>query len=61
MVNVTILILKLSISLLLDGDVSRSTSYEVYISQLIRLLENLAFADFNIHNKMLTQKLLNQG
>ena len=26
----------------LDGDVPRSTSYEVYISQLIRLLEHLA-------------------
>ena len=39
----------------LDGDVPRSTSYGVYISQLIR------FADFNTRNKLLTQKLLKQG
>ena len=39
----------------LDGDVPRSTSYGVYISQLIR------FADFNTRNKLLAQKLLKQG
>ena len=36
MINVTTLILKLSISLFLDGDAPRSTSYVVPISQLIR-------------------------
>ena len=38
------LILKLSISLSLDGDVPHSTSYGVYISQLIRFagVEHLA-------------------
>ena len=40
----------------LDGDVSRSTSYGVYISQLIRFA-----ADFNARNKSLTAKLLQQG
>ena len=39
----------------LDGDVPRSTSYEVYISQLI------SFAGFNTRNKLLTQKLPKQG
>ena len=43
----------------LDGDVPRSTSYEVYISQLIRFAR--ASADFNTRNKLLTQKLLKQG
>ena len=40
----------------LDGDVPRSTSYGVYISQLI-----LFVADFNARNKSLTAKLLQQG
>ena len=44
----------------LDGDVPRSTSYGVYISQLIR------FARASSHvadtcNKLLTEKLLKQG
>ena len=46
----------------LDGDVRRSTSYGVYISQLIRFARASSyFADFNTHNKLLTQKLLKQG
>ena len=40
--NLTILILKMSISHYLDGDVPHSTSYGVYTSQLIVLLEHLA-------------------
>ena len=43
----------------LHGDVPRSTSYGVYISQLIRFVR--ASADFNTRNKLLTQKLLKQG
>ena len=39
-----------------------STSYEVYISQLIRFARASSyFADFNTCNKLLTQKLLKQG
>ena len=46
----------------LDGDVPRSTSYGVYISQLIRFARASSYvADFNTRNKMLTQKLLKQG
>ena len=46
----------------LDGDVPRSTSYGVYISQLIRFARlSSIVADFNTHNKLLTQKLLKQG
>ena len=46
----------------LDGDVPHSTSYGVYISQLIRFARASShFADFNTHNKLLTQKLLKQG
>ena len=43
----------------LDGDVPRSTSYGVYISQLIRFSSHVA--DFNARNKSLTAKLLQQG
>ena len=44
----------------LDG--SRSTSYGVYISQLIRFVRASSYvADFNTRNKLLTQKLLKQG
>ena len=46
----------------LDGDVPHSTSYGVYISQLIRFARassNVAY--FNTHNKLLTKKLLNQN
>ena len=46
----------------LDGDVPRSTSYGVYISQLIRFARASSHvADFHTHNKLLTQKLLKQG
>ena len=46
----------------LDGDVPRSTSYGVCISQLIRFARASSHvADFNTHNKLLTQKLLKQG
>ena len=45
-----------------DGNVPRSTSYGVYISQLFRFarLSSLV-ADFNARNKRLTAKLLQQG
>ena len=56
------LILKLSHFLFLNGDVPRSTSYGVYIFQLIRFPRASSHvADFNIHNKLLSQKLLKQG
>ena len=46
----------------LDGDVPHSTSYEVYISQLIRFARvSIHVADFNARNKSLTAKLLKQG
>ena len=46
----------------LDGDDSRSTSYGVYISQLIGFARASSYVtDFNAHNKLLTQKLLKQG
>ena len=46
----------------IDGDVPRSTSYGVYISQLIRFTRASSYiADLNTHNKLLTQKLLKQG
>ena len=45
----------------LDGDVPLSTSYGVYIPQLIRFARASSHvADFNTHNKLLTQKLLKQ-
>ena len=41
---------------------ARSTSYGVYISQLIRFARASSYvADFNTRNKLLTQKLLEQG
>ena len=44
------------------SDVPRSTSYGVYISQLIRFAKASSYvADFNTRNKLLTQKLLKQG
>ena len=46
----------------LDGNVPRSTSYGVYISQLIRFARvSSHVADFNACNKSLTAKLLQQG
>ena len=48
--------------LFLDGDVPRSTSYGVYISQLIRFARvSSHVVDFNARNKSLTAKLLQQG
>ena len=48
--------------LFLDVDVSRSTSYGFYITQLIRFARASSHvADFNTRNKLLTQKLLKQG
>ena len=45
----------------LDGDVPRSTSYGVYISQRIRFARvSSRVADFNARNKSLTAKLLQQ-
>ena len=41
----------------LDGDVSRSTFYGVYISQLIRFARGSSHvADVNTRNKLLTKK-----
>ena len=46
----------------LDGDVPRSTSYDVYMSQLIRFAHVSSYVDdFNICNKVLTAKLLRLG
>ena len=46
----------------LDGDVPRSTSYGVYISQLIRFARVSSHVDdFNTRNKVFTAKLLRQG
>ena len=46
----------------LDGDDPRSTSYGVYISQLIRFARVSSHVDdFNTRNKGLTAKLLRQG
>ena len=46
----------------LDGDVSSSTSYRVYISQLIRFARaSCHVATFNTCNKLLALKLLKQG
>ena len=46
----------------LDGDVPRSTSYGVYISQLIRFARvSSRVDDFNTRNKVLTAKRLRQG
>ena len=46
----------------LDGDVPRSPSYDVYISQLIRFARVCSYVDdFNSRNLFLTTKLLKQG
>ena len=46
----------------LDGDVPRSTSYGVYVSQRIRFARvSKHVDDFNTHNKVLAAKLLRQG
>ena len=62
MINVTTFDFEIVNFLILDGDVLRSTSYGVYISQLIRFARASSYvADFNTRNKLLTQKLLKQG
>ena len=62
MINVTTLILKLSISHFLDGDIPCAASYGVYISQLIRFARASSYiTDFNTRNELLTEKLLKQG
>ena len=60
MINVTTLIVKFPF---LNGDVPRSTSYGVYISQLIRFARASSYVtDFNTtRNILLTQKPLKQG
>ena len=46
----------------LDGDVPRSTSYGIYISQLIRFARACTLPeDFNNRNLLITEKLLKQG
>ena len=46
----------------LDGDVPCSTSYGVYIFNLIRFAQMSSHVDdFNTRNKVLTAKLLRQG
>ena len=46
----------------LDGDVPRSTSCGVYVSQPIRFARASSHVDgFNTRNKILTAKLLKQG
>ena len=46
----------------MDGEVPRSTSYGVYISQLVRFARvSSHVADFNARNKSLTASLLKQG
>ena len=46
----------------LNGDVPSSTSYGVYISQLIRFARTSSYVtDFKTRNKFLTQKFLKQG
>ena len=47
---------------ILDGDVPRSTSYGVYVSQLIRFARApIYITDFSTRNKLFTQKILKQG
>ena len=61
MINEMISILILNF-LFLDGDVPRSASYGVYISQLIRFARVSSHVDdFYTRNKVLTAKLLRQG
>ena len=46
----------------LDGDVPRTTSYGVYVSQLIRFARACSdVEDFNERNRVITSKLLQQG
>ena len=54
MINVTTLIYFEIVNFpFLDGDVPRSTSYGVYISQLLRFVRASSYvADFNTRNKL---------
>ena len=55
MINVTTLIFEIVNFPFLDGDVPRSTSYGVYISQLIRFARASSIvAVVNTRNKLLT-------
>ena len=46
----------------LDGDVPRFTSYGVHIFKLIPFARvSIHVTDFNVHNKILTCKILHQG
>ena len=46
----------------MDGDVPRCASYGVYISQIIRFARVFNYVtDFNVRNRCLTAKLLQQG
>ena len=61
-INMTILILKLSISSCLDGDVPRSTPYGVCISHLFQFSRaSSPVDDANTRNILLTHKILKQG
>ena len=61
-INRMILILKKVNFPFLDGDVPRSPSYGVYISQLIRFARVCSNVDdFNNRNVFVTAKLLKQG
>ena len=61
MIKGMILILKKVYFPFLDGDVPRSPSYGVYISQLIRFARVCSNVDnFNNRNLFLTAKLLKQ-
>ena len=63
MINGVILILKYIVNFsFLDGDVPRSPSYGVYISQLIRFARVYSnVCDFNNRNLFLTAKVLNNA
>ena len=55
MINVTTFYFEIVNFPFLDGDVPCSTSYGIYISQLIRFARASSYvADFNTHNKLLT-------
>ena len=61
MISTMTLILTVNVPYL-DGDVPCSTSYGVYISQLIRFAGVFCHVtDFNARNKILTAKLFQHG
>ena len=62
MINEMILIFDIVNFPFLDGDFPRSTSYDVYISQLVRCARVFSHVDdFKFRNKVLTAKLIRQG